>query len=325
MSGKAASDESVLKKVQGENRGAIKERSLLRKEAMTFYVLLAPWLVGFSIFTVLGSIASFAMSFTEWDLLHPMKWIGIDNYLRMFADSPRYFRDPLFFKSLGVTFLFTFMSVPVSLVVSLILAVLMNVKVKGISFFRTLFYLPSVVSGISVNMLWLWILNTDYGLLNTMLGKLGLPAMSWLTDPVLVLPSLTIMGLWGAGGGAIIFLAGLKGISPQMYEAASIDGAGVMKRFFKITLPMLSPVILFNLIMGLIGAFQTFMSSFVMTNGGPDNMTAFISLIIYRNAFLSRNMGYAAALSWITLVIIAVFTIFIFRTSAKNIYYEAGK
>jgi multiple sugar transport system permease protein len=331
MEGNAAMAETALqgkKGISGRNaRHARPGRkpSLMRNEAVAFYVLLAPWLIGFIVFTVLGSLFSLVMSFTQWDLFSPMKFIGWDNYLRMFVDTPRYFRDPVFFKSIGVTFLFTFMSVPVSLVASLILAVLMNVKVRGIPFFRTMFYLPSVVSGISVNMLWLWMFNSDYGLLNVILGKFGLPALSWLKDPVLVLPSLTLMGLWGAGGGAIIFLAGLKGIPVQLYEAASIDGAGIMKQFVKVTLPMLSPVILFNLIMGLIGSFQTFMSSFVMTAGGPDNMTAFVSLLIYNNAFVQRNMGYAAALSWVTLMIIAVFTVFIFRTSAKNVYYEAGK
>jgi len=314
-----------IQKDRKTHSGRIRQQSLQRSETIAFYLLLMPWLGGFIIFTVLGSLFSFGMSFTEWDLFHPMKFIGLNNYLRMFTDTPRYFRDPVFFKSLGVTFLFTFMSVPVTLVFSLFLALVMNVKVKGIPAFRTVFYLPSVVSGISVNMLWLWIFNKDYGLLNILLGRFGIPALSWLKDPVLVLPSLTIMGLWGAGGGAIIFLAGLKGIPVQLYEAASIDGAGAFRRLTRITLPMLSPVILFNLVMGLIGAFQTFMSSFVMTDGGPDNMTAFISLIIYRNAFLARNMGYAAALSWITLVIIAVFTLFIFRTSAKNVYYETGK
>jgi multiple sugar transport system permease protein len=322
-----------LKKHEGYKTMSIKERlmpgkplhmkrsKMQRKEILTFYVLLAPWLLSLLVFFVFGVGFSFFLSFMQWDLLHPMKFVGFDNFLRMFTDTQRYFRDPAFFKSLGVTFLWVAISVPANLIVEMLLAVLMNVKLKGTSFYRTVYYLPSVVSAISVNMLWLWIFNYDYGLGNTILSYLGLPAIHWLGDPKFVLESLAIMSVWGAGNGALIFLAGLKGIPVELYEAADIDGARSWVKFYKVTLPMLSPVILFNVVDAVGNAFQTFMTSYVMTNGGPDNMTNFISLMIYKNAFISRDMGYASALSWISLVIIAGVTFTIFRATSKNIYY----
>lgn len=293
-----------------------------RKETIAFYILISPWLLGILVFFVFGVGFSLVLSFMQWDLLHPMKFIGIDNFVRMFADTERYFRDPVFFKSLGVTFLWVILSVPANLIVELFLAMLMNQKLRGTAFYRTVYYMPSVCSAISVNMLWLWIFNYDYGLGNTFLSYMGLPAVHWLTDPKYVLGSFTAMSVWGAGNGALIFLAGLKGISNELYEAADIDGANSIRKFFKITLPMLSPVILFNVVDAVSNAFQSFSTSFIMTSGGPDNMTNFISLMIYNNAFVSRNMGYASALSWVSLVIIVAFTYSIYKSAAKNIYYS---
>ena len=211
---------------------------------------------------------------------------------------------------------------PLGLALSLFLAGLLNTEVRGVRFFRTVYYLPSVMSGVAVALLWSWLFNPDFGLVNHLLGLVGINGPTWLASETWALPALIIMSLWGAGQSMLIFLAGLQGIPQQLYEAAEIDGAGGWSRFTHVTLPMLSPVILFNLIMGIIGSFQVFTQGYVMTNGGPNNATLFYVLNLYNQAFRNLRMGYASALAWILFFIILGMTLLVIRQSRERVYYE---
>lgn len=213
---------------------------------------------------------------------------------------------------------------PVSLVASLALSLLLNVKVKGIALYRTIFYIPSLVPAVALATLWLWLLNTDIGLVNMMLAKIGIHGPGWLTDPAWAKPALILMGLWGVGGSSIIYLAGLQGIPDHLYEAAELDGANPFQKLIHVTLPMLSPVIFFNLIMGLIGSFQYFTQVYVMTNGGPQDSTLFYALYLFNRAFVYLEMGYSSAMAWILFVITLICTLIVFKTSAKWVYYEGA-
>lgn len=289
-----------------------------RREILTFYILIAPWLVGFVVFVLGPMIASLLLSFTNWDILTPPHWIGFGNYAGML-------QDPLFWQSLKVTMVYSIMAVPLGLLVSLGMAVLLNQNVRGMRIFRTLFYLPSVVSGIAVLILWLYVFNPTVGLLNAFLGDFGIKGPAWVFSPTWALPSMVIMSLWGAGGGMLIWLAGLKGIPEYLYESAKIDGAGIWQRFRLITLPMLSPTIFFNLITGVIGALQSFNQAYVMTNGGPLNATLFFNLYLFNNAFVDFNMGYASALAWVLFLIILVLSLLVIRSSSLWVYYEGER
>lgn len=292
----------------------------LNRSQKQFWLGLAfasPYIVGFLLLTMLPFIQSFYFSFTEYDIFSKPKWVGFDNYIKIFQDDN-------FYKSLSNTFYMAFISVPISLVVSLLIALLLNLKVKGISIYRTIFYLPTVVPGIAMSILWLWVLNPDMGILNTLLRALHLPDPAWLTDPDFTKPSLILMGLFGTGGGALIYLAALQGIPKEFYEAASIDGAGWWAKLWYITLPALSPITLFTLIMGLIGAFQIFTEAFILAGGslgGPDQSMLFYAVNLYHEAFTNLNMGYASALAWILFVIVVFITIVIFKTSLRWVYY----
>ncbi|MGM0834791.1 MAG: carbohydrate ABC transporter permease [Bacillota bacterium] len=277
----------------------------------------APYIIGFLLFTVIPFIQSLFYSFTAYDIFSPPKWVGLDNYIKIFQDDR-------FYKSLSNTFYMAFIYVPISLVVNLLIALLLNLKVKGIAVYRTIYYLPTVVPGIAMAILWLWILNPDVGILNTILRSLNLPDPAWLIDPDFTKPSLIIMGLFGAGGGALIYLAALQGIPKEFYEAASIDGAGWWHKFRYIILPALSPITLFLLTMGLIGAFQIFTEAFILTGGalgGPDQSMLFYAVYLYNEAFVNLNMGYASALAWILFIIVVLITILIFKTSMRWVYY----
>jgi len=241
-----------------------------------------------------------------------------------------FFSDPyplsVFWKSLSVTAYFTFLSVPVSVAGSLILAVLLNTKIRGVALYRTLFYLPSLTPAFASALLWVWIFNSKFGLANAFLHSVGLPELRWLTDPNLVIPSFVLMGLWGLGGNAmIIFLAGLQGVPVHLYEAAEIDGANWWHRFWSVTLPQISPTIFFNLVLGMVGSFQVFTSAFLMTNGGPDYGTYFLVLYIYEEAFKALHMGRGATLAWILFVILLFFTLLQFWLSKRWVYYEGGE
>jgi multiple sugar transport system permease protein len=292
---------------------------LTRRETLTFYACISPWLIGFVLFILGPTIASIVISFTRWDLLSPAKFIGLRNYQRMFA------RDRLFWHSFRVTAIYTGAYVPLQLVGGLALALLMNQKLRFISVFRTIYYLPSVLPGVAFVVLWMWILHPEAGLANTLLSYVGVEGPRWLADPDWALSALLLMSFWGLGRTMVIYLASLQGISRQLYEAAAIDGAGAWASFWKITLPMLTPTLFFNLVLSVISTFQTFTSAYVATDGGPLDATLFYVLYLYRQAFQFFNMGYASAMAWFLFVIILVLTMLIVRSSNWWVYYEGEK
>lgn len=295
------------------------------KAHLTGYLFISPWLIGFILFSLGPMLLSLFMSFTRWSMLSPPQWVGWENY------QEALFHDPLVYKSLWNTAYYTVFSVPLGVLLSLILALLLNQNLKGQKFFRTIFFLPSVTNMAAVSILWMWIFNPEFGLLNRALSLVGVTGPLWLQSETWAKPALILMSLWGIGGGMIITLAALQGIAPELYEAAELDGARAGRRFFHITLPMISSALFFNLIMNTIGSFQVFTQAFVMTassaeggEGGPNNATLFFVLYLYKKAFQQFKMGYASALAWILFVIILFFTILQFRLSRRWVYYESG-
>ena len=287
-------------------------------EERYFYLFISPWIIGFLLFVLVPMIASIFFSFCRYDVLTPPNWCGLDNYRRLFSDE-------LFWKSLEATSLYALGSVPLGLAISLFIALMLNRDIKGVAWFRTVFYLPSVISGVAVSLLWMWIFNPDFGILNHLLWKFfRIQGPAWIASEEWVIPSLIIMSLWGIGGGIVIYLAGLQGIPTELYEAAEIDGAGGWRKLINITLPMISPVIFFNLVMGIIGSFQVFTQAYVMTNGGPNNASLFMVLYLYRNAFQYFSMGYASAIAWILFMIIMALTMLVFKSSPMWVYYEGA-
>ncbi|WP_374019839.1 sugar ABC transporter permease [Paenibacillus thiaminolyticus] len=297
-----------------------------KKERHYVYLGLAfasPWIIGFLVFTVYPFFGSLYFSLTDFDLFSPPRWVGLDNYKHIIADSG-------FYKSLGNTLFMAFISVPITLTCSLLIALLLNTKVKGINYYRTIFYLPSIIPIVASALLWTWMLNPDFGLINMVLRSLGLPDPAWLLDPRYTKPSLILMSLWGSGAGALIFLAALQGVPKQYYEAAQVDGANWWHRFWRITVPALSPIILFQLIMGLIGAFQIFTESYILAGGkvdggkslgGPDQSLLFYAVNLYQEAFVYLKMGYASALAWILFLIVLLITFVLLKTSGRWVYY----
>jgi len=230
----------------------------------------------------------------------------------------------LFFKSIQVTTMYTLLSVPLGLAGGLLIALLMNQNLKGITVFRTIYYLPSVIAGVAVALLWQWIFNPNYGLINGMLSLVGIEGPKWIYTEDWVIPAYVIMSLWGVGASMIIYLAALQSVPTELYEAAALDGAGAIRRFQSITLPLISPVVFFNLIIGIINSFQIFTSVYIMTQGGPNNGSLFFVLYIYRHAFEYFNTGYASALAWVLFIIIMLFTLFVFKFSKAWVYYEGA-
>jgi len=288
-----------------------------QREALVGYLFLSPWILGFLIFLVGPMVASIYLSLTEYKIIRLPVWVGLANYARMFSDE-------LFYHSMKVTVTYTALSVPLGIVAALAVAVLLNQKIVASGLFRTIFYLPSVVSGVAVAIVFAWIFNFRFGILNYFLSLLGIPGPNWLGHPRWTLWAFVLMSLWGIGGNVIIFLAALQGVPVPLYEAAKIDGAGNWRRFWAITLPMISPAILFVLIMGVIGTFQTFTQSYIMTGGGPANATLFYLLYLYKNAFNWFEMGYASAMAWVLFLVIMVCTLLLWRSSARWVYYESG-
>lgn len=286
-----------------------------RREALTFYLLISPWLIGFLVFVLGPMLASLYFSFTEWNLLKPPAWIGVRNYVRMA-------NDPLIAQAFKVTTIFTLVYVPLELIGGLGLALLMNQKVRGMRGFRTMFYLPSVVSGVAYVVLWMWIFHPRAGLLNTILGYIGIDGPTWLASPDWALPAIVIMSLWGLGRTMVIYLAGLQGIPQQLYESAALDGANSWRQFWSITLPLLTPTIFFNLILSIIATSQSFTQAFVATNGGPLDSTLFYVLYLYRQAFQNFRMGYASAMAWVLFVVILGLTLLVIRSARSWVYYD---
>jgi multiple sugar transport system permease protein len=292
------------------------------REAVTGLLFASPWIVGFLLFSALPMIASLVLSLTDFDPRRPeeLTFIGLDNYAHML-------RDPVLLESLAVTARFALLVVPVSLVAALGIAILVNsTLLAGKSIFRTLFYMPMQIPVVASTIVWIGVLNVSNGWLNQGLRAIGLPGPDWLNSTVWVHPALTLMGLWGIGNMMLIFLAGLQSVPAELYDAARVDGAGRWASFRHVTLPMISPVLFYNLIIALIATFQYFTQAYVITNGrgDPDRATLFFNLNLYREGFSFFHMGYASALAWLLFVIVLGLTVILFRTAGRWVY-EGGQ
>ena len=300
------------------SRPAQRLGSWLDREGVAGYVFIAPFIIGLVAFTVIPFFTSLYLAFTQYNVLTPAKWIGLDNFQKMF------FEDKLFWKSFWITFKFAIIQVPLKLTISLLVALALSRQTRLTAFYRGAFYIPSLMGGsVAVALLWkqLWAYK---GVINSLLKAVGLPGnIKWLSDPNTALGVLIGLGLWQFGSSMLIFLAAIKNIPASYHEAAIVDGAGPVKCFFKITLPMLTPIFLFNLINQTIGAFQAFNSSYLITQGGPLNSTLYYGVHLYNRAFTYYEMGYGSAMAWFMLLVIAVFTALIFRSSSAWVYYES--
>lgn len=294
-----------------------RQRRVLRAN-LEGWLFVLPVVLGLLIWTLGPILASLYLSFTAYDLLSTPRFVGLLNYRNLL------FHDDLFWLSLRVTLTYAAVSVPLGLIGGLAIALLLNAKVWGMGIFRTSFYMPSIVPAVASAVLWGWLLNPDWGLVNAALRSVALPTSRWLASPDSALMSLVVMSLWGLGGGMIIYLAGLQNIPNQLYEAASIDGANQVQRFWHVTLPMLSPTLFFNLIVGVIGGLQYFTQAFVLTQGGPEYATEFYGLNLYQKAFQWLKMGYASSMAWVLFIMIIALTLLIFRSSTLWVYYEGG-
>jgi multiple sugar transport system permease protein len=289
-----------------------------RREMIAGYLFLSPWIVGFLLFVAGPLVASAALSFTAFDVARPPRWVGLENYVNAFTTDDR------FLESLRLTFVYAIVSVPLALFGSLLLAVLLNQRLLGTTLYRTFFFLPSLTPAVAVAILWTWLLQPDVGLFNYFLSLVGIQGPKWLGSTEWALPSLIAIALWtGIGGNRMmIFLAGLQGVPQELYDAADIDGAGTLQRFRHITLPMISPTMFFNLVLGVIAALKVFTVAFIATQGGPAFSTWFISLHIWSQAFKYLEMGYASALAWVFTLFLLALTIVQFRVSRHWVYYE---
>jgi multiple sugar transport system permease protein len=283
------------------------------------WLFASPWIVGFLLFTAGPMLFSAAMAFTSWDLITPPRWAGLDNWRLILGG------DPLIVQALKVTTTYALMAVPLNLVFGMALALLLNSGIKGLRFYRTAYFMPSVLSGVAVALLWKWVFSGQFGLANYFLGLVGIDGPKWLTDESWALPSLVIMALWAVGGGMVIYLAGLQGIPSDFYEAAQVDGAGWWSRLWNITIPLMTPALFFQLVTGLIAALQVFTQPYVMTQGGPNEATLFLVLYLYRNAFQYFKMGYASAVAWVLFFYILVLTLLIFRSARGWVHYEGER
>jgi multiple sugar transport system permease protein len=290
---------------------------LLASEHRDGWLFFLPWLIGFLWFTLGPLLYSVYLLFVKWDFMAPPKFVGFSNFVQLTND-----------KLVGISIFdsayFTFISVPLQITLALALALALNQQIRGVRFFRAIFYVPSIVPAIAFAVTWIQILNPAYGLLNTALKFLGIPGQSWLLFPTSARNVFILMSLWLVGGQTIIFLSGLNGIAQSIYEAAYVDGAGSWARFWSITFPLLSPTTFFVLVVAIIGTFQVFTSAFVLTNGGPQNATLFAVLYIYDTAFVNFQMGYASVLAWALFLVILFFTIIQFRLANRWVYYEVG-
>lgn len=300
--------------VSGQSKGKLHKQWKIDLVGLAF---IAPWLIGFLCFIIGPMIASLYFSFTNYDLLTEPTWIGLGNYIQMFTNDVR------FIQALKVTLTFVFVSVPLKLAFALFVAMLFNTKRKGVGIYRTLYYVPSILGGsVAIAVVWKQLFGRD-GAINDILSVFGIPSISWVTSPDFALSTLILLVVWQFGSPMLIFLAGLKAIPIELYEAAAVDGANPFQQFFKITLPMLSSVIFFNLVMQTIQGFMTFTQSFLITQGGPMDKTLFYAVYLYEKAFGHFDMGYASALAWVLLIICAIFTAFIFRSAGSWVHYES--
>ena len=296
-----------------------------RQNQLNGLLFATPWVLGFCILTAGPIVASLYYSFCSYNVVRSPVWIGLENYSRLFSE------DPHFYKTLYNTLYMMLLGVPSALVLAFLAAILLNARVKGLALFRTIFYLPSVVPVVAVAILWVWILNPEYGLINAFIRLAGLDGPGWLTDPQWSKPALILTNLWGVGNITIIFLAGLQNVPETLYEAAHVDGAGRLRKLWHITLPCISPVLFFNLIMGIIGSFQYFTQVYIMTTGlspehggragGPEGSTLVYALHLYQNAFQNFHMGYASAMAWVLFVVIGGITMFQWKMQKHWVHY----
>jgi multiple sugar transport system permease protein len=307
--------------VDGLKKARRRVGGLEAREARSFWSLISPWIIGFIAFTGGPIITAMVLSFTNYTgTAQTPTFTGLQNYQALFA-------DPIFLKSLGVTAYYVVLLVPLSLVFSLLLAILLNQRVHFLGIFRTIFYMPSFLPGVAISLLWIWILNPDFGFANYILNLFHLPSLLWFQDERTVIPSFVLIALWSLGGPMIVFLASLQGIPPYLYEAASIDGSNSWHKFLHITIPMISPAILLNLITGMIAAFQIFVPAYVVTTSGssygPNYSAEFYVLYLFNNAFQYFKFGYAAAQALILFLLILLLTILLLWGSRRFVYYES--
>ena len=296
---------------EGERRrSAAKRRNTAR-----FFLWISPWMFGFAVLTLIPLLGSLYISFTDWKIVSDPVWVGWKNYQDIFT-------DPLFLQSLKVTFIYCGITVPLTMIISLVTAMLLNGDLPFAGILRTVYYLPCVISSVASALLWAWVFNYRFGLLNNILAILGVQGPDWIGDQRWALISLAVMSLWGVGGGIIFYLAGLQTVPKHLLEAAKIAGAGWWRRLFTITLPSMSPILLFSLLTNLIGGLQTFTSSYLMTNGGPNNATLFYAFYLYQNAFKYHKMGKACAMAWILFFIIMALSFLVLKVSKPLVYYE---
>lgn len=318
VTGDEPSRRGLLRKAKPERVNSPQQRARARRESLAGYGFLLPWLVGFFGLTLLPMVYSLYLSFTSYNIFSPPRWIGLDNYIRMFTS------DPSFIQSAQITLIYVLVGTPITLLAALLVAMLLNYRDKGAGFFRSAFYAPSLIGGsVSVAIVWRAMFGNDGPVDNT-LSIFGIDLGGWIGNPALVLPAMILLAIWQFGSTMVIFLAGLKQIPKELYEAAEMDGAGAFHRFRAVTIPMLSPVIFFNLLLGLISAFQVFASAYIISNGsgGPAGMTNFITLYLYKRGFSDGQMGYAAAIAWVLLVVVAIIAFILFRTQKSWVHYS---
>lgn len=275
-----------------------------------------PAILGFVLFSIGPMIASFILSFTNYSVVKETEFVGLDNYIRLFSGA-----DPFFYQSIKVTLYFVLLNVPAGIIASFLVAVLLNKKVKGWPVFRVIFYIPTIVPIIATTMIWMWLMNPDFGLINSVLRDLGLPTSKWLFGESTVIPSLVLMAVWTTGNMMVVFLAGLQGIPGELYEAIEVDGGNAISKFFHITLPLMTPIIFFNMVMHMIASMQGFLQPYIITQGGPNNASLFYVYYLFREAFEFQNLGGAFAISWILFAFVAFFTILVFASSKKWVFY----
>lgn len=298
----------------GTRQPAFSER---RKEEIVGYLFIMPWVIGFLIFTAGAMIYSFGLSLYRSDLLSQTEFIGLGNYQFLIQDD-------LFKKSLLITTIYTALTVPFGTLLALAIAMLLNQKIRPLGFWRTTYYLPAVVSGVAVALIWGWVLQPEYGLLNNFLRTFGIRGPRWFLSEDWAIIGLVLIALWGTGTNMLLYLAGLQSIPTELQEAAKLDGAGPWGVFRHVTLPLLTPTVFFNVIINIIGSFQVFNNAYILTNGGPNNATLTIVLYLYRQAFQLFKFGYASAIAWALFAIILVFTLIIMKSSSLWVHYEGG-
>lgn len=303
---------------QTQSTSIPKRRSrLLTRENMAFYLFASPWLFGLIFLTIGPMIASFVLSFASYPVITPAKFIGFTNYVNMW-------KDKLVWQSVKVTLTYSVAALPIILSCAFLVALMLNQDIRGTKSLRTFYYMPTVISGVPVSVLWMWMLNPQFGLVNNFLLIFGIHGPQWFFSKTWVIPAFILMGLWALGVTMVIFLAGLQDIPVHLYEAAQIDGAGALSQFRHVTLPMMSPIILFTLIIGIIDSFQIFTPSLIITSGGPDNASLFYGLLLFNNAFHYLKMGYASALAWLMFIVIVLLTVLVFRSTGRWVYYEGS-